>query len=37
MGFGGAHHVFADAALSDVDAEFEEFAMGTQKFYPTPI
>ena len=40
--FAGAHHVFADTALTDVDAEFEEFAMdagccGTQKFYPTPI
>ena len=26
-GLGGAHQVFADAALCDVDAEFEEFAM----------
>src|SRR5215471_7488807 len=26
-GFAGAHHVFADTALTDVEAEFEEFAM----------
>jgi len=25
--FVAAHHVFADAALSDVDAEFEQFSM----------
>jgi Ca-activated chloride channel family protein len=25
--FAAAHHVFADAALTDVDAEFEQFAM----------
>ena len=27
--FAAAHHVFADAALTDVDAEFEQFAMDT--------
>jgi len=26
-GFAGAHHVFADTALTDVEAEFEDFAM----------
>jgi hypothetical protein len=26
-GFAGAHHVFADTALTDIGAEFEEFAM----------
>jgi hypothetical protein len=25
--FAAAHHVFADAALTDVDAEFEQFTM----------
>ena len=28
-GFAGAHQVFADTALTDVEAEFEEFAMDT--------
>jgi len=26
-GFAAAHHVLADAALADVDAEFEQFAV----------